>query len=412
MSDLGQSTKQQLAALRDQREAKGASTAQAQEPESSLNSDYITVNPSPATKPPNTSELTPPTPAPETAVPSDDKVKEEEKPKEKEEVEQPDLTKEATEEVVEKVEDLSEPTFDFEPDTDTEKKSEGLDFGGLGSALNLTEITTKEDFIKAVTEKFSKLEQLETTQASAFEGLPDDLKQAMEVAKKGGDWKALASTIDVSKLDPIDLFEREFERLEGHKYKNEDGSIDYDALDQQLDTIPDGVKAMNGNQIKQQIDYQQRQKQSQVLAQAEAKQESFNKNLAEASRELPKMFPKDSFGIQLEAKHSSFVYDGIAKGSLIKKHLGNIPAATLSSMDANLLTKTIAAAEWAESIGKFRYKQGEVNAKKALLASTQNAQINTPSSLPIPEEPEGSKPLTSTDKLKLYQSKLKPAGSL
>jgi hypothetical protein len=293
----------------------------------------------------------------------------------------------------------------------TPQSDEKIDYKKLGSALQL-EINSEADLVKTVKERFEKLSTLEKT--SNLEGVPDILKQTLEVAKKGGDWVQYAgvSAVDFSKFEPIDLFERDYERLNSYRFKNPDGTIDIDKLDLELDSIADGVKAMHGEQIKAKLVAEQNYRKNQIIAEATAQQEKFQKSLAEATTGLSKALPSESFGIVIEPKHSSHLYEGITKGTLIKKHLGDIDPSILSKLDASKLAKTLAIAEWGEKISQFRYKQGEVAGKKALLQSSQNVQITPVSSPPAPEVKVDTPPPTSTELLMRQQQNIKPKNSL
>lgn len=288
---------------------------------------------------------------------------------------------------------------------------EKIDIKKISSALSL-EANSESEFVKSVSERLERLKTLEST--SNFEGVPDVLKQAIEVAKKGGDWLSFAgiSTVDAATLQPVNVFEEEYERTQAYRFKNADGSIDYEKLDAEMDAIPVGVKAMQGEAIKAQMVHRQRQRQAQIVAEAAARSEKFQKSLAESTNQLAKLLPTDQFGIVIEPKHSSFLYEGISKGSLIKKHLGDIDPSILSKFDTNKLAKTLAIAEWGNRISEYRYKQGEVAGKKALLQDTQNVQIQTPSSLPSPEAPKEEVKPSSTQLLKDMNEANKPKNSL
>lgn len=288
---------------------------------------------------------------------------------------------------------------------------EKIDFKKISSALEL-EIKSESELVSFVKEKLDRLKNLETT--SNFEGVPDVLKQAMEVAKKGGDWLSYAgvSAVDVSKFDPIELFNREYERVQIHRFRNLDGSFDYEKFDAELGAIPEGVKAMQGEQIKSQLVNQQKTRQAQILAESVAKQEAFQKKLGEAATNLSKILPKESFGIVIEPKHSAFLYEGIAKGTLIKKHLGDIDPSLLAKMNPEKLIKAIGLLEWGEKMSEFRYKQGETAGKKSLLNTAQNPVLNTPASSPPTPVEAKVEPMNPTEELRKMKEKQQPKNSL
>lgn len=288
-----------------------------------------------------------------------------------------------------------------------------IDFKKLGSAFEI-EASTEEEFVKSLGEKAAKLKTLEEQLDKTFEGVPAELKEAMEVAKKQGDWYSFIehSLLDVTKLDAVDLFEQEYERLEANKYRNPDGSIDYAKLDEALDSVPEAVKTMQGEQIKARLYMQQQQKKQQILAEAEKRKEVFTMQLGEAVKELPNFFPKDTFGITVEPKHMTSIYDGVANGKLIQKHLGNIDPGTLSKLDAKKLTRTLAMAEWAAGISKSQYNKGLVSAKKEMLDKTQNVQISKNGIPAAPEMTDAERPKTAAEKLKGSLSGRLPQNSL
>lgn len=290
-------------------------------------------------------------------------------------------------------------------------KTAAVDIKKIGSAFELN-VTNEEELIKEVGGKLAKLKELEAETAKAFEGVPASLKEAIDIAKKGGDWYSFVenSLLDVTKLDPIDLFEQEYERQEAAKYRNPDGTIDYEKLDEAMDSIPDAIKSMQGNQIKNSLYMQQQQKKQQLVQQAQQSQEVFNMQLTEAVKELPSYFPQDTFGIAVESKHVSSLYDGIASNKLIQKHLGNIDPSVLSKLDAKKLIKTLAMAEWGAGISKAQYNRGLVSGKKELLEKAQNPQINAPSRSAEPEVTNGQK--TPAEKLRQLMTGSSPLNSL
>jgi hypothetical protein len=326
--------------------------------------------------------------------------------------EKPAEEPQTTEVIPAESEDLAWDADLVEPDTKTEQIP-GVDIKKLGSALNL-EVSTEEELVKTVSEKLAKLKEAEETSKNIFEGVPNELKEAIEVAKKGGDWYTFIehSLLDVTKLDPIDLFEQEYERQEAHKYKNSDGTIDYERLDEALDAIPDALKTMQGNTIKNNLYLQQQQKKQQVQAQSQQAQEAFKLQVSDAMKELPTYFPKDTFGITVESKHVSSLYDGIATNKLVQKHLGITDPSVLAKIDPKKLVRTLAMAEWSAGISKAQYNRGVVNAKRELLEKTQNAQVRTSSIPATPEVGDSDKVKSPAQLLAEALRGAKPQGSL
>jgi hypothetical protein len=279
----------------------------------------------------------------------------------------------------------------------------------LGSALNL-EVKSEEELVTKVTEQLTKLKELESL---SLDGIPDQLKQAVEIAKKGGDWLAFAgaNSLDAKNIDAVELFERQYEKENAARFKNPDGTIDYAKLDEEIDSISPGMKQMQGQMLKNQIVQRQQQQQNAILAQVAQQQEKFQKNLGEAAKDLASLLPKEVFGITIEPKHSSYFYEGITNGSLIKKHLGAIDPAVLLKLDSKKLMKTLAIAELGENISKHQFSQGKAVGKREVLGVAQNVNLSGPSYVPQPNTTTENTQ-TSADRLRAMQTNQKPKNSL
>ena len=304
--------------------------------------------------------------------------------------------------------------FDWESSADETPVS--LDLKKIGSALKL-EVSNEDDFVKTVSEKFTKLKEYED-RISSESSLPPDFKQAYDEAKqiaaKGGDWQAYMydSLLDPSKLDPIKLYEAEFEKQNAHRFKTPEGNIDYDALYAEHDSIPEGMRKMQGAAIQNQLMNQQAQRKQALQEQLSRSYDSFNKNLAEATKSLPESFPQEVYGLKFDGKHAAAFQEGIANGKLIQKHLGNIDVATLSKFDAAKLARTIAKAEIAEQAAQYNYKRGISDGKRSLLDKTQNPQIETPGRAAAPDTPDHLKKKTAAEDIKDMMTKYQPGNSL
>jgi len=283
----------------------------------------------------------------------------------------------------------------------------------LGSALGL-EVNDETQLITTVNERLAKAKQLESEKDTILQGIPENLREAIEVAKKGGDWRALTgNTVDVKNLDPLDVFDSDYAKKNSHRFMKEDGkTVDLDKMHAAIDTIPEELRAFQGDAIKREIAAVQLQQKASILAQAERKQLEFSTKLSEATRNVAQLLPKEKFGITLEAKHAEHLYAGINNHSLVKKHLGDLSADVVASLDPSKLTKIIALAEYGDKIAKFQYEQGGVAAKKALLQKVVNPQINTGGLPAAPETTDSERPKSSVEKLRMARDKHIQAGSL
>jgi len=261
------------------------------------------------------------------------------------------------------------------------------------------EIKTKDEAKAKVTELKTKLKELSD---KPLEGLPDELKEVIEVAKTG-DWKDyLASQlIDYDKLNPLEEFERDFfKRAQNNPKYFTEGQFDPQKVHDAIDAIPDVQRELWGQQI---IDAEKQLAERQrvaLKAKAEEKRTAAEKSLAQSAKQLSEILPLESYGIKFEPRHTTEIYDGIVSSKLTKKHLG-VTYDDLVRSGANMraITRTITLAEKGEKMIAHKSKSSEVKAKKELLTKTQNIQLNSSGADLKPETPE-EKPKTAVDILK------------
>lgn len=301
---------------------------------------------------------------------------------------------------VEELVEWDKDVFEPQPTLETSVTIEAL-----GSALKLDGVKSKEDLVAHFTTQQAKIKELETAQTSHLDGLDDDLKEVVRIAKEKGDWKGYLSTaaVDYSNVDPVALFEQEVDRQ-----FTKNGVYDKEGADAAIAEIPEAYKRLEGSRLKQNLIDRQANRRQEILRQQETRRQEFGRGVAEATKSLSQTLPKDKYGITFEPKHSDFIYEGIRNGSLIKKHFGNID---ISNADPAKLVKAVTLAEWGEKIAKFNADQGKVKGMKEVLKSAQNVQLSTP---PVPPTPivQGEKPKTAADKLRESRAAMQTPGRL
>jgi hypothetical protein len=287
-------------------------------------------------------------------------------------------------------------------DAKKEESKIDVDWNSIGSALEFPEIKTKEDLIAKATELKSKLKEYEE---KPLAGIPDEFKEVLEVTKSGVDWKDYLSNqlIDYSKIDPIQLFEDEFFRdaARNPKYFT-DGKFNAQLAEDALDALPEVYREQMGRSIQQGFIQSQKQRQQELRAKAEAKITQAEKSLTTATKNLNELLPFEDYGIKFEPKHSSEIYQGISSSKLTRKHLGvNYEDLVRSGADMKAISATIAKAEYAEKMLKFKSQAAKVEAKKEILDKIQNPQIKSTGTNVQPES-ETKKELTPAEKMALY----------
>jgi hypothetical protein len=135
----------------------------------------------------------------------------------------------------------------FEDDIDEDPK-----FNDLAKELGWEGVSSKEKFLEKYNESVSKAKE------DAFEGVPDNLKEAVALAKEGGDYMSILETTSVN----YDEFSNdELVKANAEKYfKSEDGKIDRDALEDWFESKGKAEINMMGDQIRTSLKLEQKQK--------------------------------------------------------------------------------------------------------------------------------------------------------
>jgi hypothetical protein len=272
----------------------------------------------------------------------------------------------------------------------------------LGSALELGEIKTKEDLIAKTSELKSKLKALEE---KPLEGIPEDLRDVIEVAKTGDFWKELLATqlVDYSQFDPVIEFEDDFKAraVRDPRYFT-DGKPDPQKIQEALDTYSEAQRFYEGKRILEFKAAEQKRHRESLKAKAEAKRQAAERELATATKNLGEILPLETYGIKFEPKHSSAIYNGITSSKLTKKLIGmSYDDLVRSGADMKAVVKTITMAEYGEKMLAHKANKSKVEAKKEVLKSVQNVQLNQPGTNIQPEDPE-QKVISSVDKMREY----------
>ena len=321
--------------------------------------------------------------------------------------EQVEQTEATTEQKVANVEPTKEveteevdTTWD-EPETKVETTQSQDDFSWVSDLMG--EVKTKDEFKTKISEYKSKLKEYED---KPLAGIPDEFKEVIEVAKTG-DWKDyLASQIiDYTKLDPVEEFERDFiNRNHNNPKYFTDGKYDHQKLIEAVDSLPEQIRELEGSRIVQaQAELAERQRVA-IKAKAEAKRNEAEKSLAQSTRQLSELLPLETYGIKFEPRHSSEIYEGIVNSKLTKKHLGmSYDDIVRSGADMKAITRSITLAEKGEKMIAYKANKSKVEAKREILQSTQNIQLNTSGTNPTPEDPE-KKAKTAVDLVKEWKT--------
>lgn len=295
------------------------------------------------------------------------------------------------------------PEWDAEIKTDPTPTAPTVDFEKLGSALKLEGIKSESDLVTKVNEYKTKLQELESQKAATFEGLPEELKEVLDLAKQGGDWKSYmgASTVNWKNVDPVQLFERE---LAMH-FRNTDGSLDEERYLSALDATPEATKLMEGSRIIQQRIFEQQQFKNRQIEQARIRKQEADQALAQATRKLGDLLPFEEYGIKFDSKHSDYLFNGISNGQLLQKHF----LTDNGQYDMKKVARTIALAEYGDKMIRYQAEKAKIAGKKELLQQTQNVQLDSTKRSAAPDA-GSEKQMSVAEKMQKFMESKKSVG--
>jgi hypothetical protein len=288
-------------------------------------------------------------------------------------------------------ENVEAPELSWDDSTPATQPTTDVSFEKIGSALKLEGIKSETELVAKFNEINTELAQYKE-KVQALSNIPEELRDVLSDPAKRNDWKSYVHPIDYSKVDPVVLYEHEASKLP--QFRNPDGSINQEKLDAVLDTIPETTKELEGSRIAQQKHSEQIQFRQQQQAIARQRKEAQDRELAEAAKDLSKLFPVEQFGIKWENKHAEQMYKGISDGSLLQKHF----LKSDGSYDMRKAMATIAKAEYAEKMLKHVASKATVATKKEIFKENSNIQLQSSSTSAAPEA-LNEKPLSPAEKV-------------
>lgn len=269
-----------------------------------------------------------------------------------------------------------EDTFDdWSPEETTPAKEEvAYDYTELGKALGFEDVKSKDDLVKKTSEITSKMRELEAKADAPFSGVPDALKEAVEIAKQGGDYESLLrlKQVDYTKFDPIDVFQNSVLR----HFTSPDGTTNQEKVDEFLDKYTDDQMAWEGNKLIQQYQQAQEAKMSEIKDQAAQRKEANDKRLREV---LDKT--EEIKGFQLKPDIKARLYNDISSGRLMQKMFYN----DKGDFDYKKIVENAFKAEYFDSITNYLSKKSKNEGKKEIINDLTNADIKKPAAIEKPD---------------------------
>lgn len=262
--------------------------------------------------------------------------------------------------------------WDSEPSSEPKEQPSVDIYSDLGKAVGLDKVKTKEDLINGIGELKEKLNALNEKQNSVFSDLPENLAKAVELAKNNGDYLTYLglSTVDYEKIDPVDLYEAYVE----DSLTDSAGNVDYEKVDEFLDSLSDTDKEIRGKQLKATYVSEQNQKKAYLEAQATEQKARKESAIREALDKLDAVN-----GFKVSPAHKQDIYQDLVSDPL-KDYRKN------GSLDYNKLARDRFIIKNYEKLDRFRQTQIKNATKREILDEITSPQIVRTGTVAAPEQ--------------------------
>ncbi len=244
-----------------------------------------------------------------------------------------------------------------------------FDFSELGKSIGFEEVKTKDEFV-------SKVKELK-----ALEGVPDNFKQALEIAKKGGDWQSFlgVSQVDYASVDSVDLFKNELYRTikglpENAQKTKEELELQYNEA---LGNYAPIQQRLEGDKMKKGYLDWQRQETARIQHEAAQKKQVADQRIKETIDKI-----EDINGFKLKSTHKAKMYDYITSGQLQKDLFSQ------EGYNYEALAEIAFTRNFGKKANEFLWNKAKTAGTKEVITELTNPQITKPAEKVQPETKE------------------------
>lgn len=242
-----------------------------------------------------------------------------------------------------------------------------LDFSELGKSIGFEEVKTKDDLV-------SKVKELK-----ALEGVPDNFKAALEIAKKGGDWQSFlgVSQVDYASVDSVELFKNDLysriKQLNPGKTKEELETVYAEALGNYAPI----QQLIEGDKLKKGYMDWQKQETARIQHEAAQKKQIADQRIKETIDKI-----EDINGFKLKSTHKAKMYDYITSGQLQKDLFSQ------EGYNYQALAEIAFARNFGKKANEFLWNKAKTAGTKEVITELTNPQITKPAEKVQPETKE------------------------
>jgi hypothetical protein len=245
----------------------------------------------------------------------------------------------------------------------------------LGKALGLEKDQSKETVLQAINTLKAEVEKSKLPDASQ---IPGELKKAIELAQKGGDYLEYlkVSTLDYSSADEIELYENYIIDSSA----DAEGKIDFDAVNDYLENMPKVEKELRAKEFKRQLINEQSRRVRDIEIAALREREKHDMELKAALSGF-----NEIDGFKIDDRHRREVFDWVSSGKIMK----DLFYGPDGQLDANKIAKIAFRNKYFDKLDAYQKNKIRNSTKREIFADISNAQVNTP---PVPSNPAPKKP--------------------
>ena len=250
-----------------------------------------------------------------------------------------------------------------------ETKPAEVDFKSIASELGF-EAATKEELIEKVSEVKAKAEA-----PDALADLPDNLKEAITIAKQDGDYLEYLglTSVDYDAYDNAVIVQNHYANV----LRDANGNVDTEKLEMMMDSMTEAEIDVKGIELKQSYKAARDQRSNAIKEKAARERQEADRQLKSTLDSLT-----DHRGFKLNSTHKKQLYDGISSGDMISQ-MFNGPD---GKPDMNKVVRAYSDFLFADKQNKFLRQQASTQAKKEVLNRLSNKQIEPKTSLPTPKK--------------------------
>ncbi len=241
-------------------------------------------------------------------------------------------------------------------------------FKEIGKALEFEDVEDVNQLVAKVQEK------VRAEKEDVLTNVPDNLKEAMEIAKQGGDYLSYleVSSVDIDSYSDRDVYE---ESILSH-FTDKDGKIDEDGLSEYMEALSDKQIEIEGKKIKESY-------KNSVNSRKEAIQNESESIKRENDSMLRKSLDgvKDINGFKVTPKHKQDLYNKISSGQIVNDLFND----SKGKLDFDKVINTYFIVQNFNKIKSYYEGKTRNQTKRDLIDELGNHQVQTPGSLAQPD---------------------------